>query len=242
MRGGPRDVGRIRVLYRDAGWLALDKPAGLVTTAAGAGARCLVERAKAIAPEATHHHPLSRLDADVTGVVLFALSRRAIEEAERARAAGTYRRAYVGLLPRAPAGDGAWTWPVAVDPRDATRRVIDPEGSGVDSQAARTEYATRAVALGGVALVGFRPVTGRTHQILVHAAAAGVPILGDGMYVGARRVVLDDGGVVSAPRVLLHAWHVEIPGRGERVVAPLAADMLAAWAACGGAPAACEPG
>ena len=226
---------KVRVIHRDAAWMALDKPAGMPTTAPpGAGVASLTDRAKTIVPDARLHHPLSRLDVEVTGVVLFALTRKAAEAAERARDAGDYRRLYVALLPAAPVpATGEWTWAISVDPRDANHRTT---GAGADTKPARTRYATVAVAPGGVALVVFRPVTGRTHQIRVHAAAAGVAVLGDVAYGGVRRCVLDDGGAVSAPRVMLHAWAVSIPG-GPRVLADVPADMTAAWEAAGGDPA-----
>jgi 23S rRNA pseudouridine1911/1915/1917 synthase len=80
---------------------------------------------------------------------------------------------------------------------------------------------------GGAALVEARPETGRTHQIRVHLAHLGAPLLGDARYGGARMV-----GVVAIPRVMLHALRLEIahPASGIRMAceAPVPADFAAA--------------
>lgn len=226
---------RVEVLFRDARWLVLDKPAGLPTAGpVSSGRETLVDIARRIAKDTATLHPLSRLDADVTGVVIFALTHKAARRADAAKREGRYRRCYLGLTPAPPApADGAWTWPIAIDPRDAARRTT---GEGREPQDARTEYRTLATATSGVALVEFWPVTGRTHQLRVHAQAAGVPLVGDVTYGGARRVVLNDGAVVSARRVMLHAWRVEFASEGWSVEAPVAGDFRACWEAAGGSP------
>lgn len=218
-----------RILHQDASWLALDKPSGMLTTGPSS-AQTLVDVARALAPRAAVHHPISRLDAEVTGVVLIALSQASTLAAEAERAKGTYERLYLGLAHPPPAeARGAWTWPVSIDPRRRTLRTTE---AGLEPQEARTEHATIA-ASGGVALVAFKPVTGRTHQIRVHARAAGSPLVGDVTYGGARRVVLDDGTVVGARRVMLHAWRVRVPGRKWRIESPPPEDFLAVWASAG---------
>lgn len=219
-------------LYRDGHWLALSKPPGLVTTPpTSRGARSLVEFAKEIAPRATHHHPLSRLDADVSGVVLFALTQEAVDLAVKARAEGTYARRYVGLTSPIPASvKGVWSDPISIDRRDRTRRTTGP---GDDTRDAETRYEVLATA-GEVAFVVFVPVTGRTHQIRVHAKAAGAPLLGDIAYGGAKRVTLDDGAVIPAQRAMLHAWRVRVPGAKRVIEAPLADDLVAVWTQSGG--------
>jgi 23S rRNA-/tRNA-specific pseudouridylate synthase len=252
VRGRGDERLRIRVLHRETGWLVVDKPAGIPTTSfvgprpggtqtggpqrggprTGSPPHSLVERVRAFVPDTGYLHPLSRLDVEVTGVVLFALTHRAVEVGTKAKAAGRYERWYVGLLAAAPVpATGVWDLAISVDPRDATRRTTGP---GEDTRAAVTEYRTLGVSPCGVALVEFRPRTGRTHQIRVHASAAGRTVLGDVAYGGARRVVLDDGTVVATPRVMLHAARVVIPGHGVTVEAPLPADFAGVWDAMGG--------
>ncbi|HKP57025.1 MAG TPA: pseudouridine synthase, partial [Polyangiales bacterium] len=96
-----------RVVFRDADLLVLDKPSGLPTTSPDGG-ECLAAWARAHDPDAPRMHPSSRLDAEVTGLVTLARTPRAIQQLTAARAAGQYRRFYVGLAgrsPEPPAGD-----------------------------------------------------------------------------------------------------------------------------------------
>jgi 23S rRNA pseudouridine955/2504/2580 synthase/23S rRNA pseudouridine1911/1915/1917 synthase len=91
------------------------------------------------------------------------------------------------------------------------------------------------------ALLLLSPLTGRTHQLRVHAARAGVPLLGDRHYGGPVKVTLPDGRVVRAGRVMLHCARVRLPkiaptAEPERLTldAPIPADFRAVWLALGG--------
>src|ERR1700755_3605750 len=86
----------VRVLHRDAELLVLWKPAGLPTTSPD-GRGCLTELAAQLDPAAPHLHASSRLDAEVTGIVTFARTTRAIEHLLEARRSGRYERFYLGL-------------------------------------------------------------------------------------------------------------------------------------------------
>lgn len=218
------------VLYRDAHWLALDKPAGVVTTPNAPGAPSLLDAARAVAPHAGRLHPINRLDLDVSGVVLFALDDRAIAAHESARAEGPQARGYVALTsPPPPRPDGAWEGPIGLHPSRRGLRAVN----GRDAEPARTAY--RVVeARTSVAWLALTPTTGRTHQLRVHCAAAGCPVLGDRDYGGARRCVTADGAVHPVGRVMLHAAWRTIPGREWRVESPPPPEMAALWAALGG--------
>lgn len=213
-------------LYRDDDWLVLAKPPGMATTPPSARpGPTLLDLAREAAPKATAHHPLSRVDAEVSGAVLFALSRRAIDAAARRPP----HKRYLALAPRAPAEDAfTWSWPVGVHPRRATLRTCAADAR--DPQPAET----RGVVLareGDVAALSLTPITGRTHQLRVHAATAGIPLLGDASYGGAARVTRADGAVIGLPRVMLHAWRVRLPTGDAWVEAPPHADLLDAWRA-----------
>ncbi|MEI8255344.1 MAG: RluA family pseudouridine synthase [Deltaproteobacteria bacterium] len=222
------------VLHRNADWLAVEKPSGTPTTAPErARVVSLVDRVRReiVRDDTVQPHPLSRLDVDVTGVVLFALTARARQLAVEARAGGTYARRYVGLVAHAPEPpEGVWTWTIGVDPRDRTLRVAD---GGRDPVPALTRYRVIERA-GDLAMVQFDLETGRTHQIRVHAAHSGCPVLGDRTYGGPRHVTLPDGTVCTARRVMLHARAVRIPKSDRWIEAPFPPDWVNFWRAVGG--------
>jgi 23S rRNA-/tRNA-specific pseudouridylate synthase len=256
------DVAPVVVVHRDEHLLVVLKPAGLPTTSPD-GRRCLVESARALDPRAPRLHPSSRLDADVTGLVTFARTSHAIERLLAARRTGTYGRVYVGLATRAPVpAEGRWTWDIAPDRRLRTAGTdrAAPAGSeraGALAKAsaapprgqvrhAVSDYLTVAVVPLGAAL-HLRPRTGRTHQLRVHCAAAGCPLLGDVAYGGPPRVVQTDGRVVALRRPMLHCALLDLPdlcGRpGERLLlrAPVPDDLGAVWSALGGEAASLVP-
>jgi 23S rRNA pseudouridine1911/1915/1917 synthase len=219
------------ILFEDDHWLCLNKRAHLPTTPPTRRGKTLLDYAKIHRPKALFHHPLSRLDADVTGLVVFALTAHANATAERVRTEGNYHRTYVGITSPSPHEDqDAWTWDVSIDPQNATLRTTS---KGREPQHARTEYCVIARAT-STAWVHFKPVTGRTHQIRVHSRAAGTPLVGDSVYGGARRITDANGAVCSAERVMLHAWRVVIPGSERVVEAPIGDDMRTLWIHDGG--------
>ncbi len=222
-----------RVLFRSDDWLVLDKPSGIATVPpAPAGLGTLLGFARDLCPRASHHHPLSRLDVEVSGAVAFALSPRSVAAAARGRDEGSYLRVYVALLAAAPTlSAGRWSAPVGIDPRDPRGRVTS---GGRDAKNAVTEYVTLALSPEGVARVECRPRTGRTHQIRVHARSAGCPVLGDARYGGPKRVVRSSGAVVGASRVMLHLARVELRGSLAAVECAWPEAMELCWRALGG--------
>lgn len=233
-RGAP---GELAVLHRDELFLVVNKPAFLATTSPSGGAT-VVERARALDPRAAKLHPSSRLDAEVTGVLVLARSRAAILHLLAARRAGRYLRGYLGIAARAPQpAAGEWHGAIALDPRDPRKRCVAQSGGG-GARRAHTRYRLLA-AQPNAALLWLEPQTGRTHQLRVHAAYAGSPLLGDRPYGGPTRVVLGDGAVLSARRTLLHCARVSIPdpagGAALRFEAVPPPDMQQLWQQLGGA-------
>jgi 23S rRNA-/tRNA-specific pseudouridylate synthase len=215
--------------------VAVDKPAGVPTIAdhAGAAHALIAIVAGLLRVDEAALHPTSRLDRDVSGVVVFALTAAAAHRLARARANGVYERRYVAIAAKAPADDrGTWAAPIgrAADPR---RRAVD----GRDAIAAATRYAVCARAPAGLAVLAISPVTGRTHQIRVHAAHAAAPLVGDRTYGGPQRLTLADGRVIEPRRIALHAARVIVPdeqGRPWTARAPVPRELLDIWSALGG--------
>jgi 23S rRNA pseudouridine1911/1915/1917 synthase len=230
-----------RIVLHAGDLVAADKPAGIPTIPdhAGASHALVAAVARALGVDAARLHPTSRLDRDVSGVVFFALTKAAAALLAEARTAGTYERRYVAIAARSPApASGSWTAPVG-RARDPRLRAV----GGRDPVAARTQYALAAQAPGGHAMLGVAPVTGRTHQIRVHAAHAGLPLLGDRAYGGPTRVTLPSGRVLEPRRIALHCARVVVPsGSGEPLVAvsEQPPELAALWSALGGNAAAWE--
>jgi 23S rRNA pseudouridine1911/1915/1917 synthase len=232
----PRAVPRtVRVVMQEDDLVAVDKPAGMPTIPDHTGAaHSLVHvAAKTLGIEASRLHPTSRLDRDVSGVVVFALTKDAADRLVRARAAGVYDRRYVALAARAPdPAAGTWDAPLG-RARDPRLRMV----RGRDPIAATTKYAVCASSPGGVAMLGVAPVTGRTHQIRVHASHAGAALLGDRDYGGPTRLTLPTGRVLEPRRVALHARRVVVPsakGTPVQVEAAVPPELESLWSALGG--------
>jgi 23S rRNA pseudouridine1911/1915/1917 synthase len=233
----------LQILHRDEYFLALAKPAGIATTAP-AGGPSLFALARELDARAPQLHPLSRLDTQVTGIVVFARDAATNRLVLEARRAGRVQRRYLGLCRRAPEPAlGEWRAAIGMDPRDPKkRRALPEDASGVGVKDAQTRYGVRAVTEAVVAL-DLWPQTGRTHQLRVHAAHAGLPLLGDVAYGGERRIVLPDGRILSAGRVMLHCAEVCLPHPDParatlRLRLQPAPDMLRLWEAAGGEPVA----
>lgn len=225
----------VGVLARRDDVIAVAKPAGLSTIPDQRGhgaslrdavARLLGER------DATRVHATSRLDREVSGVVIFALGRDARDLLRKAREEDAYQRHYVALALRAPEPARGW-----VDaPIGRGRRPTERQVGGKQAKEARTRYATVA-AVQGLALVAAEPQTGRTHQIRVHMAHVGAPLCGDDRYGGSKRVVLGSGEVVRPGRIMLHAAWVRVQLGGTEpffVQAPVPDPMRELWAHAAG--------
>lgn len=214
------------VLYEDRDWIVVEKPARMATTLpTPPGVEALTELVRASLKGDGPCHPLSRLDVGVSGAVVFARTREAVTLAEKARAEGRYARTYEALVSPAPRlTEGVWDTPISVDPKNPKRRVA-VVGRGEPAETAYSVEDTR----GAVALVRMVPKTGRTHQLRVHLATVGSPVLGDAVYGGLRRWVGADGAVVALARPMLHLVRVTVPGRAVEVTSAWAADMRALW-------------
>jgi len=233
----------IEILARGRGWVAVDKPSGLPTIPdqGGSAHSLLALAARALSLSPSQLHATSRLDREVSGVVLFALDRRAAERLHAAREEHRYVRRYVAIAARSPAiaGDpaspegGTWDAPIGRG-KDARHRAVN----GRDAAPSRTHFAVVCRSPGDAVVLAVAPITGRTHQIRVHAANAGAPLLGDRAYGGPSRAALPSGRVLAYDRIALHAARVTV--EGVQIVSPVPAPLRATWLALGGDDAAWE--
>jgi 23S rRNA-/tRNA-specific pseudouridylate synthase len=141
-----------------------------------------------------------RLDRDTSGVTVFtrpgATRREVVEAFARRDAVKTYRCVVASAEGLNDAGVISTRITSHDEHRDRMRTVLPGERGG---DTAVTEY---RVLDRGLGLVELRPQTGRTHQLRVHLASVAAPILGDRLY----------GDVTSAPRLMLHAYRLELLG------------------------------
>ena len=203
-----------RILFIDGEALVIDKPAGLPVDPPRDGSLSLDNHMESLKfgfhrwPTAVH-----RLDRDTSGCLLLARNPKAAARFQQAFERGEVEKVYLAVLDGVPAGEeGVIDLALAKTSteRDGWRMVADPAG-----KASRTAWRLLRVT-DGRALVEFRPATGRTHQIRVHAATGlGAAVVGDPVYGRA-----DPGGM------LLHARRLALPRAGKTTVeaeAPLPA-------------------
>jgi len=224
----------VRLLYRDEVVLAADKPAGVLTVP-GRGeeqGEALSAQVRAIAPEAI---PVHRLDRDTSGVVLFALTRAAHRTLNAAFESRRAEKTYLALVRGDLAGPARCELPLVHGRRGTVRAAQQGEGR---ARTARTDVEPLD-RFGGATWCACRPLTGRTHQIRVHLAALGHPLLVDPRYGDERTVLRRDlhaGAAepdgIALQRTPLHAAAVRVPhpsGRGFlHVEAPLPDDLAGA--------------
>jgi RluA family pseudouridine synthase len=231
-----RAAAQVAVLSEAHGVIAVAKPAGISTQPDHRGvAHCLLgELAQLIDEKPEALHALHRLDREVSGVVLVSRTAKATAWVEQAREQRQFHRRYLAIASgHLAATAGTWEQAIGQGKRPGLRRVAGP-----NAKAALTRYQrVGEIPARQVSLLIVEPATGRTHQIRVHAAHAGVPLLGDGDYGGQRRVVHGDGSVHALSRIALHALQIELPrldGNNWNIVAPPPAELVQLWQSLGG--------
>ena len=165
----------VPVLYEDGDFVAFEKPAGLAVHPSRGHPYDTLANVFAAREETRGlvFRPLTRLDRDTSGIVL------AAKNAHAAKNAVLTEKCYAALLAGAPPQpEGTIDAPIGRESEGAQRRCVRPDG-----QPARTRWRVLA-ANGTAALALFWLETGRTHQIRVHAAHLGCPVLGDPLYGG----------------------------------------------------------
>jgi tRNA pseudouridine32 synthase / 23S rRNA pseudouridine746 synthase len=239
-RENPRPGGELdlmaRLLHRDGLMLVIDKPAGWPVHRGPKGGPSLEDYFDQLrfglprAPALAH-----RLDKDTSGCLVLGRHRKALEILGKLFKHGAIEKTYWAVVEGGPAEESG-VIDLGLSRLDAQRgwwMQTDPLGLP-----ARTDWRVlgRGSGSGGAPLtwIEFRPRTGRTHQLRVHAEAMGWPILGDPIY--------GSGRAAGAPPLHLHARALAVPLKHGKppteVAAPVPAHMREALQACGAAPSA----
>jgi 23S rRNA pseudouridine1911/1915/1917 synthase len=216
----------VPIIYEDEHLLVIDKPAGLVVHPApghqtGTLVNALLERLAPQADPAAAHRPgiVHRLDKDTSGLMVIARTDAAHTNlAAQMKAHATIKR-YLALVEgHMPVAEGVIEAPIGRDPRQRQRMALVSVAGG--GREARTRFRVLAEARGR-SLLELQLETGRTHQIRVHLAGVGHPVVGDATYGRPQ--------APRPPRQFLHAAHLEFahPVTGEWLVfdAPLPPDL-----------------
>ncbi len=173
----PAENGPFTILYEDEHLLAVDKPAGmLIHPSRSQFTGTLANRVLGYYQRTGQNsafHPMTRLDRDTFGIVLLAKNAHIHSLLQQERVEKTYHAVVFGSF---PADSGAIDAPIARRPLPSLLREVRPDGKPSLTRyevLETTENCTR---------VALQPVTGRTHQLRVHCAHMGCPILGDPQY------------------------------------------------------------
>jgi 23S rRNA pseudouridine1911/1915/1917 synthase len=220
---------RLDLLHEDRHVIVVNKPPGLLTIPSGPGRGeyedTLLKRAREYARHkqgrGAYAGVLHRLDRDTSGALAIALSREAHERGRELFRDHRFERRYLALVHGvATRAEGTIRARISSEYRAGRRSAVGPQQRGRD---AVTHYKV-VEALGTCSLVELTLETGRQHQIRIHLAELGHPVLGDAVYgPGATRGP-------SVPRVMLHAFTLAFPhpvtSRPVAVTAPMPRDFM----------------
>jgi 23S rRNA pseudouridine1911/1915/1917 synthase len=223
---------KLAILAEDDKFLIVDKPAGLLTVPTAEREKdTLLARALDYLHHRFQRRPsafvVHRLDKDTSGAVVFARTRDALHGLQESFRRHAIEREYVAIVEGELPGSGVFSADLVRDGGDRRRGVARP---GEPGKRAVTHYRTLE-RLPGATLVSIELETGRTHQIRVHFAAAGHPVLGDRVY-GQRGSTEEGRGRrdLDVPRQMLHARRLgfahPVSGAPVRVESPPPAEFL----------------
>ena len=177
----PAEAGELTILYEDAHILAVEKPAGMLihpsrATMTGTLANRVIAYYQKTG-QAAAFHPITRLDRDTYGIVLLAKNAHIHAKLNALHSQGALQKTYYALVYGCPPqAEGEINAPIARRPLPSLLRYVNQTG-----KPSLTQYRVLE-RKGEISLLALRPVTGRTHQLRVHCAHIGCPILGDPQY------------------------------------------------------------
>lgn len=223
------DAMPLSIVHEDADLMVIDKPAGLVVHPAPGHWRGTLMNGLLHARPDSAGLPragiVHRLDRDTSGLMMVARSERGFERLTAALAARRIGRRYLAVVEGVPAARFTVDAPIGRDPRDRLRMAVVAAERG----RAAVTHVERLASGERASTVECRLETGRTHQIRVHLAHRGHPLVGDATYGGRP--------FAGFARQALHAWRLDLvhPASGAPLsfASALPADLLALLSALG---------
>ena len=213
------------IVHEDPSLLVIDKPSGVAVHGGSGVSHGVIESLRAARPEAKMLELAHRLDRDTSGLLVVSKKRGALLELHRMLRDGEIEKIYIAVVKGVPREKH-------FDIKDALHKYVNAKGERrVAVKEGGMEAVTRVKVLGSnanLSLLQLRLMTGRTHQIRVHLAHAGLPVLGDDKYgdFEFNRALARQG----VKRLFLHARRLAFkhPTDAKRVVieSPLPEDML----------------
>ena len=219
------------ILFEDDSFIAMNKPFGLAVQGGTNAKRHIDGMLASYARNGERPKLVHRLDKDTGGLLLVAKSRAAAQRLGDAFKNHKVEKVYWALTAGVPRPrEGTIEMPIAkrmvrVGEGTSERVVAADDGNAKE---AITDYQTLDDAGQGVAFMAMRPVTGRTHQLRVHAAAIDCPIVGDGKYGGSAAHL---EGISSKLHLFCRSMKFPHPKTGKlmTLMAPLSGHMLETW-------------
>ena len=205
----------LEIVYEDNYLVVVNKPAGMLSVPGKGEISSVYHRMKALYPDATGPLVVHRLDMATSGLLLVAKSKETYQHLQAQFRNRTIKKRYIALLDgNVTSKEGTIALPLRLDPLDRPRQVVDYK----HGKTAVTQYQILDKQKGKT-LIAFYPLTGRTHQLRVHAAhpeGLHCPILGDELY--GRK----------ADRLYLHAERLEFihPVTGEMMSVEKNSDFV----------------
>ena len=209
----PAEQGPLTVLYEDAYLLAVDKPQGMLihpshSRLTGTLANLVLGYYRATGQRCAFH-PLTRLDRDTSGIVLLAKNAHIHSLLQNTPVEKTYHALVYGCP---DADSDTIDAPIARKPLPSLLREIHPEG-----KPSVTKYRVLEKC-DGYAKLALTPVTGRTHQLRLHCAYMGFPILGDPQYGTEASMAFSSRWELAGQALCAHSLSLSHPVTGEALL------------------------
>ena len=166
---------KVQILFRDEHLLVINKPAGLLSVPGRVVKDCVLNRMLVDFPEVRTVH---RLDLDTSGLMILALSQKATSDLNRQFRERTIKKDYEAIVYGCLKNEeGEIDFPIRPDPENRPLQIVDFD----EGKSSLTRYQVMSFEE-SYSRIRLMPVTGRSHQLRVHLAAIGHPILGCDLY------------------------------------------------------------